>query len=200
MGLSTKQQDTDSLLTSFWLNREAVLDADATARVRDYAATITDDMSVEAADILNRTLADDDVDLWVVGLCFFGHPDTIWKFIIDAMEVAETDDHLAKIAAGPVEHLLAHYGSLIPLFERMASRDPRFARMLTGAWRHRMSDDVWMRLRRLQATARDPLPTMIPLSKGVEYMAEEMSPEDRITPDKGLFRLGPDNKWHKSSD
>ena len=47
----------------------------------------------------------------------------------------------------------------ITWFEGRAASDPRFARMLTAAWRHMMSDDVWTRVQAIQAKVDDPLVT-----------------------------------------
>jgi hypothetical protein len=135
-----------------------------------------------------------DVGGYIVVLNFVGHPHSNWNFLIDAVAVAQTDAQLRSIAAGPAEHLFAHYGSLIELFEDQAARDPKFARMLTGAWRHRASDDVWRRIRAIQRAVPDPL-AAIPGDDEDEEHAEKMKPEDRLQPDKGWFRLTKDGTW-----
>lgn len=165
----------------------------AFARAR--SLPVADSVFEEAAEHLEAELLNGDVGLWVVRLCFRGHPYFIWNFMIDAMQMAETDENLQMIAAQLPEFLLAHYGSLIPLFERHARDDQRFRRMLTGVWRHRMSDNVWMRLRAIQAEVPDPLPSMLSLDHGVDHKADTMSPEDRRTDDKGRFKLNADGEW-----
>ncbi len=119
--------------------------------------------------------------------------------MLNAVAFAETEDHLGRIACGLAEILLAHYGSLMPLFEERARKDPKFARMLTGVWRHRMSDEVWMRLRALQAAVELPLSQMIPLENGIDYMAEHLKPDDRSTPDKGRYSRDAAGNWIKKN-
>ena len=77
----------------------------------------SEDVLCEAA----KHLCDDDAGTWVVRFNFFGNPLANWTFLIDAVTAADTSEHLGSIAAGPAEHLLAHYGSLIPLFEDQAA-------------------------------------------------------------------------------
>ena len=51
---------------------------------------------------------------------------------------------------------------MIDRVESEAARDPRFRRVLSGVWKLEMSDAVWDRVRRIQATVADPLPEMRP--------------------------------------
>jgi len=138
-----------------------------------------------------------DVDQWVTFITFFAHPNALWNFMLDAVAAAENDDQLEKIAASLAEHILAHYGSTIPRFEAQALRDSRFKRMLTGVWRHRMSDHVWMRLRAIQSDVHAPLSNMIPLEHGVDYMSDSLSQDDRKHDDKGRYILQADGDWKK---
>ncbi|WP_217354216.1 DUF6869 domain-containing protein [Ruegeria arenilitoris] len=137
---------------------------------------------------------------WVTFFCFWYHPRALWDFMMNALEVAETDDHYQAIATSLAEHILAHYGSVIPHFEGLAQKDDSFARMLTGVWRHRMSDDVWMRLRVIQSRVDDPLPTLIPIENGVEYMAENLSEFDRMTANKGRYLPDENGAWRHRSE
>ncbi len=117
--------------------------------------------------------------------------------MLEAVTAADNDDHLEAVAAGLAEHILAHYGSMIPLFEKQARKDRRFKRMLTGVWRNRMSDDVWLRLRTIQSDVPDPLSNMLPLQHGVEYMSDNLSKEDRQKADKGRFVRDSQGIWRK---
>jgi hypothetical protein len=47
--------------------------------------------------------------------------------------------------------------------ERQAAEDAKFRRLVTGVWRHGMSEAVWARARAIQRTVADPLPEMRPL-------------------------------------
>ncbi len=196
----------EQLLAAFWLDSEnqEYPPKPPLERLRQFAEerryAISDADLQEAADHLSGKLAGGEADGWVVFICFWGHPRALWNFMIDAVAMADNDGHLEKIAACLAEHILAHYGSMIPHFEFWAKKDCTFKRMLTGVWRHRMSDDVWMRLRAIQAEVPDPLSNLIALEQGVEYMADTMSAEDRKNDDKTGCRYcrDSDGKWQKS--
>ena len=148
---------------------------------------------------INGAQAGGDVNQWVVFICFRGHPHTLWNFMLDTVALAENDQHLEKIAAELAEHILSHYGSMIDYFEKWSEEDQVFKRMLTGIWRHRMSDEVWMRLRAIQADVSDPLPNMIPIEHGKDYMWESLSNDDRTTSDKGFYVRNKDGEWDRKS-
>ena len=94
----------------------------------------------------------------VVLLNFAAPPDQQWDFIVAAFAIAESDEDLEHLAAGPVEHLLARHGpDFISKVEDHASADSRFCRMLTAVWQNAMTDDVWHRLRAIQLRVADPL-------------------------------------------
>lgn len=103
---------------------------------------------------LSGSSSSDDLSLKVVEMNFFASAETQWKFLQAAVCGAETDEHLAAIAAGPLEHLLGHHGEYIAEVERASSADPKFARMTEDAWQNQMSGDVWGRL--LAITGRTP--------------------------------------------
>ncbi len=99
-----------------------------------------------------------DVGQTVVLMGFMAPPQKQWEFICSAVAYADSDDELSHIAAGPVEQLLGQHGeAFIPRVEARAATDRRFARMLTGVWRHTMSDDVWTRVQAIQSGVADPL-------------------------------------------
>ena len=99
-----------------------------------------------------------DVGEAVVLMNFTAGPDQQWQFICCAVAQADSDDELRHIAAGPVEHLLGRHGQdFIARVEAQAAADGAFARMLTGAWKYTMSDEVWVRVRAVQDTVSDPL-------------------------------------------
>ncbi|MEX1027333.1 MAG: DUF6869 domain-containing protein, partial [Candidatus Paceibacterota bacterium] len=83
---------------------------------------------------------------FVVPMNFTASAEAQWKFIRSLIKHAD-DDTLGHLAAGPVEHLLSKHGDeYIDRFEAMANDSPRFAQMLSGCYRHMMSDDVWARV------------------------------------------------------
>ena len=93
----------------------------------------------------------------VVGMNFTARSEQQWTFIVAAVAHARAEE-LGHIAAGPVEHLLGWHGELfIETVERQAALDPTFARMVTEAWRYRMTDEVWSRVQAIQRAARSAL-------------------------------------------
>lgn len=94
----------------------------------------------------------------VVTMNFVAPPEQQWLFIQGAVVQAGSDDELGHIAAGPLEHILGHHGDrYIEAVEEAAAWDAKFARMLTGAWKYLMSDEVWRRVQAIQARVPDPL-------------------------------------------
>ena len=196
---------TEQLLAAFWLDGDLQPDNNATklqqltSFVEKRQFRTADDAVENAAKHLQVRFVKEDVRTWVCWLSFMGHPHAIWNFMLNAVCLAKTDDQLWRIASDLAEILLAHYGSLMPFFENQARKDPKFARMLTGAWRHRMCDDVWVRLRVLQAEVETPLPQVISLENGLEYMARHVSQSDRDTLDKGRYSPDAKGNWIKRS-
>jgi hypothetical protein len=93
----------------------------------------------------------------VVGMNFTARPEQQWTFILAAVAHAG-DEELGHIAAGPIEHLLGWHGELfIEAVERQAALDPTLARMMTKAWRYRMTDEVCSRVQAIQRAARSAL-------------------------------------------
>ena len=83
----------------------------------------------------------------ITAMNFSASPALQWQFILKAAKYAESDDELFTIAAGPVEHLLGTHGTdFIDQVEKLAERDAKFSRLLTGVWKHTMTDEVWNRL------------------------------------------------------
>jgi len=104
--------------------------------------------------------SDDESDMRqaVVWMNFTAGPDEQWQFICSAVGQADSDDDLRHIAAGPVEHLLGTHGAdAITRVETRAAADGSFARMLTGVWKHTMTDEVWARVQAIQANVSEPL-------------------------------------------
>jgi hypothetical protein len=94
----------------------------------------------------------------VTMMTFTATPEQQWKFILAAVSLAESDNELGHIAAGPIEHLLGWHGeSYIDLVELQAAKDSKFARTLTGVWQYMMTDDVWSRVQTLQEQVSNPL-------------------------------------------
>jgi hypothetical protein len=94
----------------------------------------------------------------VVAMNFTAHPKLQWQFILLAVSLAQSDNELGSIAAGPIEHLLGWYGEdFIGLVEEQAGKDEKFARTLTGVWKYKMTDEVWSRLNVLQSKAANHL-------------------------------------------
>jgi hypothetical protein len=94
----------------------------------------------------------------VVSMNFSAASEVQWGFILIGVSLAESDDELGHIAAGPIEHLLGWHGDVyIDIVEKEALTNPRFARTLTGVWQYMMPDEIWSRLQVLQKRVTDPL-------------------------------------------
>ena len=79
-------------------------------------------------------------------------PERQWLFIREAVAWAETDGELGHVAAGPMEHLLRRHGAeIIDAVEAQAAADPKFARMLGGAWNRGMIEEVSQRILTLRS-------------------------------------------------
>ena len=120
-------------------------------------------MTTFAADWLceirtNKPPTDGDVGSSVVLMNFTAAADVQWTFLQAAVAGATTDEELYAIAAGPFEHLLGTHGEdYVALVESCCRADAKFARMTTAAYQHLMSEDVWSRVRAIQATVPNPL-------------------------------------------
>jgi hypothetical protein len=94
----------------------------------------------------------------VVMMNFTAKPQLQCQFVLAAVAHAQSDDELGHIAAGPMEHLLGWHGKqFIAQVEQRATIDQKFARMVTGVWKYKMADDVWVRLQAIQEKVSDPL-------------------------------------------
>lgn len=95
----------------------------------------------------------------VVNLGFWSPPEFLWKFILLAVSMAESDDELgAIVAAAAIEYLLGRAGEeYIDAVEREAKINPKFAKALTGGFQYMMTDEVWARVQALRAKATDRL-------------------------------------------
>lgn len=94
----------------------------------------------------------------VVMMNFTAPPEQQWAFILTSVAQTTTDDELAHVAAGPIEHLLGWHGeAFVDRVEAEAATNPRFARALTGVCKYLIPDAVWARVQALQARVPDPL-------------------------------------------
>ncbi|MEP7076814.1 MAG: DUF6869 domain-containing protein [Acidobacteriota bacterium] len=74
-------------------------------------------------------------------------PDLVWQFILEAYLRDLSDKLISLLAAGPLEDLLARFGSdYIDRVETLARKDPKFNHLLGGVWKNAMLDNIWNRL------------------------------------------------------
>lgn len=105
---------------------------------------------------LGGASSDEDLGQRVVLMNFTASPDQQWKFVVAAVNSARTEDHLATIAAGPLEHLLIKHGDeYISLVEMESQNSKAFANAVASVWRNSMNNDVWSRLQAIQATVKE---------------------------------------------
>jgi len=75
------------------------------------------------------------------------YPELAWEAILDAMEQPRMEAHLAKLAAGPLEDLLAKHGpTFIDRVELLAKSNKKFAWLLGGVWQYTMSEAILSRV------------------------------------------------------
>lgn len=97
---------------------------------------------------------DDSLSMKATLMSFTASPEVQWNFILAAVEHASNDEELGMIAAGAFESLMGKSGSgYIDRLEQHCRKNPKCARMTTGAWQHTMDDDVWKRVQAIQKTA-----------------------------------------------
>jgi hypothetical protein len=75
-------------------------------------------------------------------------PDSAWPLMLEMIRLADNDQVLAYIAAGPLENLVVLHGPhVIDRIEAWAAADGKFRRALTGVWVEGfVPDDIKRRL------------------------------------------------------
>lgn len=74
-------------------------------------------------------------------------PEVLWRFIKATYKREIPERHLALLAAGPLEDLIAEHGyDYIDRIETEARQNPRFRHVLGGVWRNSSASDVWSRI------------------------------------------------------
>jgi hypothetical protein len=90
----------------------------------------------------------------VVLMNFTASHEVQWEFIQIAVAKAASESELSAVAAGPFEHLMGSHGEVyINRVEQLANSSQEFRKMVSSSWRHMMSDEVWARVKAIQATA-----------------------------------------------
>ena len=74
-------------------------------------------------------------------------PEAVWSAVLRIIQHNLSEDQISILAAGPVEDLLAWHGEqFIDRIEAEAHRNPVFAHILGGVWRHDMPQAIWQRV------------------------------------------------------
>ena len=75
------------------------------------------------------------------------NPDKALSVIVGVLAMDERDEVIWVLAAGPLEHFLAHSGvEYIDIIEELARRSPRFNKLLGGVWKNSIKPEVWKRV------------------------------------------------------
>ena len=114
-------------------------------------------------------------------------PKLQWEFILITLSLAETDEELAAIAAGPIEYLLGFFGKkFIELVEKQAATDPKFQRTLSGLWGERAIDsEIRLRVKKLEEQVSEPI--------GLDF--QRKAHDKRLSAEKlSLERLDEENR------
>ena len=103
----------------------------------------------------------------MAGVTFYASQYQQWSLILELIERAPADETILQdIAAGSLEGYLGRFDDqVIDMVEREARQDLKFRRVLSGVWKHGMSQDTWDRVRAIQQTVQMPLPEMIPFNQ-----------------------------------
>jgi hypothetical protein len=74
-------------------------------------------------------------------------PEAVWLAVLRIVQHDLSEDQISILAAGPVEDLLAWHGEqYIDRIEAEAHRNPAFAHILDGTWRHDIPQAIWQRV------------------------------------------------------
>lgn len=77
----------------------------------------------------------------------WNHPEACLELVRVALPLCRDGKDRAYLAAGALESVLGMHGDrMIGGVEAEARRDPAFRELLTGVWRHGMSEHVWRRV------------------------------------------------------
>ncbi len=77
----------------------------------------------------------------------FADPEAVWQAVLRILQRELTEDKISLLAAGPVEGLLALFGSqFIDRIEAEAQRNSAFAHVLGGVWRGDIPPEIWRRI------------------------------------------------------
>jgi hypothetical protein len=119
------------------------------AEWRDFAEAWLAELREKPSDSKSR------VGQAVVSMNFSAASERQWDFILLAVSLAETEEELGHIAAGPIEHLLGWHGKdYIERVEEQAAIDPKFTRTMLGVWQYKMTEEIWSRVQAIQECAR----------------------------------------------
>ena len=104
----------------------------------------------------NHECEGEDCETWgvlSVRVGLWGSDKALWHFILLTLSLAERERELAGIAAGPIEYLLGRFGNeYIDCLENEVANNPKFAAAIKHCNRYSMTDEVWERVQKLQAT------------------------------------------------
>jgi hypothetical protein len=101
----------------------------------------------ERRDSGNKKVGPSDAIDKVMELHLDDEHDLLWNFILEAYPKEMSSRVFAVLAAGPLEDLLANFGSeYIDRVETLARQDPRFNELLGGVWRNSITEEVWERI------------------------------------------------------
>ncbi|MEO0343256.1 MAG: hypothetical protein AAF198_07450 [Pseudomonadota bacterium] len=190
--------DRLDLLARFWVLGEDFSNANLYEALNTFVEQMNyqiSDLEIKhAADLVSKVRLGDEFTIyqWVVFKDFIYPPRLNWNFLVEAVDAAESDGQLLKIAIGPATNLLAHYGSTIEYFEKWSAENEKFKRMTTAMIRHRTCNDSWYRLWELQSQVPDPLSKVDERPTDRDHL---VSLEDQENADKGRYRYDGSGNW-----
>ena len=128
--MQNKERDALKLLAIFWLWNGPATKPNLKDFVKQQKIIISQRTVKDATRYLRYWPAGVTADGWTAVFSMWGDPEAIWQYLLEAVSVAESDRHLAKISSGLANPLIKRHPSLKPLFDAQVLADPTFNRML----------------------------------------------------------------------
>jgi hypothetical protein len=70
-----------------------------------------------------------------------------WLLILKILEITDSEEVMAILAAGHLENFLVHHGEeYIKKVEEESRKNPKFKNLLKGVWKNNIKDGVWGRI------------------------------------------------------
>lgn len=87
---------------------------------------------------------------WAPSIVFditYDHPKLLLPFVLEVLKLDPANEVIEVLSAGPLEDCLGLLGEeVIDEVEAHARANPKFAYLLGGVWKGKMTDEIWARV------------------------------------------------------